>query len=312
LLAHPGQGQNQNLTKPLILGSAGNARATQNQGFSEVLVLSLRQNQFADSFLEIVAMLWREFCEVWVMEQQRSQIQPIRQWVLVGMGMVLLASGCATTDTPQAEDAGDRPTEQQAVTATPPTVEPAGEEVDDPDAQAPTGNLPEGLIRETTLEQLPQVPTGRTDPFGAVATRPVSIRPRPATPETAALGGVPAPTTVQTSATGIPLPAPSAVVPVAAPAAPSTVAVPAAAPAPAPVVPQRLSNQIRISGVIQIGDQVSVIVEVPNEGTSRPVQVGEDIISGRVRLARIDGGDTAQPQVVLLEDGVETVKTVSN
>ncbi|MEO1146272.1 MAG: hypothetical protein AAFY26_11840 [Cyanobacteria bacterium J06638_22] len=244
------------------------------------------------------------------MRQQQSQIRQVRHWVLAGVGTVLLASGCATTDTTQSEDAGDRPSEQQAVATSPATVGTAGEEVDDPDAQAPTGNLPEGLIRETTLERLPQVPTGRTDPFGAVATRPVSIRPRPATPETAAPGGVPAPPTVQTSATGISLPAPSAVVPVAAPAAPSTVTVPAAA--PAPVVPQRLSNQIRISGVIQIGDQVSVIVEVPNEGTSRPVQVGEDIISGRVRLARIDGGNTAQPQVVLLEDGVETVKTVSN
>ncbi|MEO1209145.1 MAG: hypothetical protein AAFX78_06355 [Cyanobacteria bacterium J06638_20] len=251
------------------------------------------------------------------MRQQQSQIQHVRQWLLIGVGTVLLASGCETTNTntTQAEDAGDRPTEQQAVAANPPTIETSGEEVDDPDAQAPTGNLPEGLIRETTLEQLPQVPTGRTDPFGAVAIRPASIRPRPATPETAAPGGVPASPTVQTSATGIPLPAPSAVVPVAnpaAPAAPSTVTVPATASAPAPVIPQRLSNQIRISGVIQIGDQVSVIVEVPNEGTSRPVRVGEDIISGRVRLARVDGGDTAQPQVVLLEDGVETVKIVSN
>lgn len=260
-------------------------------------------------------MLWREFCEVWVMRQQRSPIQPIRHWVFVGVGTMLLASGCTTTDTTQSEDTGDRPTEQQAVAATQPTIETADEAVNDPDAQAPTGNLPEGLIGETALEQLPQVPAGRTDPFGAVATGPVSIRPRPAVPATVAPGNALAPPTVQTSAAAIPLPAPTAV-PVAnptAPVTPSTLTVPAApAPAPAPVVPQRLSNQIRISGVIQIGDEVSVLVEVPNEGTSRPVRVGEDIISGRVRLARVEGGDTAQPQVVLLEDGVETVKSVSN
>jgi len=245
------------------------------------------------------------------MMQRRSQIRLIRQLirhsVLLGVSMVLLATGCAEPETPQAEAEGDRPTEQEAIASTSPALEETGE---DPEAQAPTGNLPEGLVAETTLDRLPQIPTGRTDPFGAVAVRPVSIRPRPASPNPDVQGGAIAPPTVQVSAAPIALPAPPTTVTVsnpAVPTAPSTVTV-SAAPPPAPIVPQRLSEQIRISGIIQIGNQVSVLVEVPSEGTSRPVRIGEDIITGRVRLARVDGGT----QVVLVEDGVETVKTVDS
>lgn len=252
-------------------------------------------------------MLWKEFGEVWVMKQRQPQIQLVRPVLSLGVSLMVLATGCAEPEGTRSEAEGDRP-DQPAIASDTPVFEAPSGEPEDPDAQAPTGNLPEGLIAETTLDRLPQIPTGRDDPFGAVAVRPVSILPRPASPNPDGQGGAIASPTAQVSATPIALPAPPTTIPVsnpAVPAAPSIVTIPAA---PAPVVPQRLSEQIRISGIIQIGNQVSVLVEVPSEGTSRPVRIGEDIITGRVRLARVDGGT----QVVLVEDGVETVKTVDS
>jgi len=234
---------------------------------------------------------------------------------LVGLGLALLGTGC-----------GDRPPTspplsqaEPADSATPPERVTQVAKTDDtitPDS--PEGNLPNELNpSEEVLQRLPQANAGRANPFGAILPGPIQVRPRTPSPVEAGTTSPPVPPTILSPA------APSASAPVQAnplpsvPPVPSTPTAPPAPvaalpPSPPPAPPPSLASQIRISGIVQIGDQLNVLVEVPNGGGSRPVRVGEDIVSGRVRLARVNVGANQEPQVVLVEGGVETVKTVDS
>ena len=83
---------------------------------------------------------------------------------------------------------------------------------------------------------------------------------------------------------------------------------PAAAPAPAPL---SLARAITINGVVQVGNRVNIIVQVPNEGSSRYVSVGDRLAGGRVLVKRVDMGG-GEPRVVLEQDGVEVVRMVES
>ncbi|MDX2213585.1 MAG: hypothetical protein SFY66_09870 [Oculatellaceae cyanobacterium bins.114] len=137
----------------------------------------------------------------------------------------------------------------------------------------------------------------------------------------------PAPTVIRT--VPIPNPAPS-ILPAAPVAAPSqatvlpvrTAPLPprspsaqpqavAARPIP-PNTPNRLAESIVVTGVVQVGDVVSAIVQVPNEQSSRYVRVGDSLANGRVVVDRIEMMADGEPRVILLQDGVETIRTVGN
>lgn len=143
------------------------------------------------------------------------------------------------------------------------------------------------------------VPTGRTDPFTAVASIPVvitrpsvavaaSIAPRPVAP---AQSPAPSPIAVRPSPVSVPL----AATPNSSPAAPTPT----------------IAQSIAISGVVQTGDRTSAIVQVPQEG-SRYVRAGDRIASGRVLVKRIEVGTNADPVVILEQDGVEVIRTVGS
>jgi type IV secretory pathway protease TraF len=96
---------------------------------------------------------------------------------------------------------------------------------------------------------------------------------------------------------------PGATVPSSAPSvAPSAVL-------PAPVSTVNLAQAIAVSGVVQAGSQTSVIVQVPNETTSRSAVVGDYLANGKVLVKRIEM-QGAEPVVVLEQDGAEFVKPV--
>jgi hypothetical protein len=168
----------------------------------------------------------------------------------------------------------------------------------------PTLPVP-SLIPPTSLsEHLPQVSVGRSDPFSAIASAPII-------------------SATSTSVPAIPQPLPA--VPIAAnPSAPLpviSVPQPTLLPAPtdinqiptAPVQgtpPINRSDEILVSGVVQIGDRLSAIVELPGEGISRYVSVGDTLANGRIVIRRIEMNENQEPRVILLKDGVEIVKTV--
>ena len=168
----------------------------------------------------------------------------------------------------------------------------------------PEGTLPESLISKTDpLRRLPQVRAGRSNPFASLAVNPRVVV-APAAPQL-----LQSPGTVTTAA---PLPLPprplsNGVLPTVA-VAPTGVAIPAA---PA-VRSSSLARQIRISGAIHVGDRLSIIVEVPNEQTSRPVSVGDYLGNGSVLVKRIEMRGSQEPRVIFEENGVEVVREVGD
>jgi len=176
----------------------------------------------------------------------------------------------------------------------------------------PEGTLPESLISKTDpLRRLPQVRAGRSNPFASLAVNPrVVVAPAVAsTAVPAAPQLLQSPRTLTTAAP-LPLPPralPNGVLPTVA-VAPTGVAIPAA---PA-VRSSSLARQIRISGAIHVGDRLSIIVEVPNEQTSRPVSVGDYLGNGSVLVKRIEMRGSQEPRVIFEENGVEVVREVGD
>jgi hypothetical protein len=95
-----------------------------------------------------------------------------------------------------------------------------------------------------------------------------------------------------------PIPAPPVMMPSQAPVA--TVAPPVVS----------LVDQVEITGVAQVGNQLLVVARGPGESSARTLAPGSYLSSGRilVKAVRQEGKD---PVVVLVENGVETVRSVS-
>ncbi|MBD2461610.1 hypothetical protein H6G89_11165 [Oscillatoria sp. FACHB-1407] len=165
-----------------------------------------------------------------------------------------------------------------------------------------------------TERSLPPVP-----PTLDSALLPVPVPPAPRVVRT-----VPLPTSVQPIAAA---PARSSAPVATAPA--QSAPVPARSPAPVPArqpaqsqavavrpspqaIPNRLAESVVVTGVVQVGDTVSAIVQVPNEQSSRYVRAGEYLANGRILVNRIEMTADGEPRVVLVQDGVETVRTVGN
>lgn len=86
-------------------------------------------------------------------------------------------------------------------------------------------------------------------------------------------------------------------------------AIPIAPPPMPPVSRTNLAESIALTGVIQTGNQVSAIIE-DTDGTSRYVQVGEKLANGEVTVKRINLNTGGEPSIVLVQNGVEFVRTV--
>ena len=243
-------------------------------------------------------------------------------WVL-SVGVVLLLGACAqnttpTVTVPSSASEAEPTREAAAQPAIAPSADGTPETATEAAVEPVSGRVPNDLISNvTTLQRLPQVNPGRSNPFAAIATGPARIQALPPAPLLASVAPAVEGMALSPFPQGVPavptlLPAPPTVVgttPVST--APAPAFAPAATPASAPAVPQTLASQVRISGIVQIGNQFQVLVELPNEDYSRSVSVGETIMGG-VRLARIDVAPNREPQVVLVEGGVETTKTVDS
>lgn len=231
--------------------------------------------------------------------------------------LVLLVAGCAGQADQAANPASNEQTSNEAI-ATAPSAETGDEELQfEGDAIAPSNELPDvepipPLLPPTSPEQrAAQVVVGRTDPFSPLPSAPMLVPNQSTAPQSpASLPTSPVPPLPNLP----PAPVPTVPVPVQPPSGlpaqpPVTVTAPQQPPAPA-VTTLPAVQTIQVSGVVEIAGQVSAIVSVPDEGSSRSVTVGDRIANGQVLIKRIDiGGGT--PVVVLEQNGIEVMRSVS-
>ena len=82
------------------------------------------------------------------------------------------------------------------------------------------------------------------------------------------------------------------------------------APLPPPPPSTDIAQAIEISGVVQVGNQIQIIVKVPTEATSRYVKVGQRVANGQVLIKRVEFKRGDDPSVILEQNGVEVTKVV--
>lgn len=220
-------------------------------------------------------------------------------WHLGLAGLMVVAAGCGSSKT-----AGSLLNESDPVAAIPEvSVSPLPTASVAP---APSVNQPlpvPALIPPTlTPQRLPQINAGRRDPFAAIAVDPIVV-PAPAT-----VPGAIQPLTSQPQVALQPIPLqPQATIP-----QPQPVAVaPAPAPVPQTIAPAAPQDTVRVSGVVQVGDRLSAIVELPGSSSSQYISEGEYFDNGRILVKRIDVS-SGEPRVILEHNGVETVRMVGS
>jgi hypothetical protein len=179
------------------------------------------------------------------------------------------------------------------------------------------------LLRSTSSQaRVESVTAGRPDPFASVVL-PAPARPR-SNPAASLL--TPAPPAIATQnlpmvpvgATQALPPLPQAAVqPVALPNLPAPFlpgAVPpnpteiAVAPTGAPAF-QNLVDQVVVTGVVQVGSSVSLIVTEPGSTVGRRVSQGDMLAAGRIRVKSVDLSGQ-EPMVVLTYDGQDYTRSV--
>ena len=70
-----------------------------------------------------------------------------------------------------------------------------------------------------------------------------------------------------------------------------------------------LAQNVLITGLVNLGDRIKLIVQAPEEATSRYVSVGQYISNGRVLVKRIEFG-SPYPTVILEQSGIEVAKEI--
>ena len=70
-----------------------------------------------------------------------------------------------------------------------------------------------------------------------------------------------------------------------------------------------LAENVFITGFIELGDRIKLIVQAPEETSARYVEIGQYISNGQVLVKRIEPGFPT-PTVILEQDGVEVTKVI--
>jgi hypothetical protein len=178
--------------------------------------------------------------------------------------------------------------------------------------------MPNLIPPTASVERVPQINTGRPDPFASLNLSPTIVQSKQPKPQPVVAV---APAVVQPAQ---PLPANLPTVNVSALPQPATplfplppllsmptqnlppIGVPSQPPAP----PISLAEAIEISGVVEVGGKKSVIVKVPTEHTSRYVTVGERLGNGTVLVKRVEMG--SEPIVILEQEGREIIRSIGS
>jgi hypothetical protein len=241
-----------------------------------------------------------------------------KRWWLVGMAGMLFASGCnsmtsnqpKTTSIASNTDINSSPTSPANPNSTEAQPLAANDFFPDPLVAGSTSlqpvPVPHLIPPTTSIERVPQVDTGRPDPFASLGYTPTVVQPQqPSSP-------APAPPVVLPSAPIV------TTVAAAPPVTPLPLLPPSLSLAPLPSVtvpsqitpPRSAAETIEISGVIEVGGKTNVIVKVPEEETSRYVTVGDRLANGKVLVKRVEMG--LEPVVILEQGGREVVRSVGS
>lgn len=70
-----------------------------------------------------------------------------------------------------------------------------------------------------------------------------------------------------------------------------------------------LAQNVLITGLVNLGDRIKLIVQAPEEATSRYVDVGQYISNGQVLVKRIETSSPT-PTVILEQSGIEVARTI--
>lgn len=92
----------------------------------------------------------------------------------------------------------------------------------------------------------------------------------------------------------------------ARPQTPSVPVQPAAPPAPSDAL------ALKVTGVVQVGNEFKVIVQIPGENTERYVSVGDRIANGQVLVKRVELNKVLDPVVIFEQYGQEVAKNVGD
>lgn len=248
-------------------------------------------------------------------------------FVAVTTGLALLVGGCGllrggdtTTQSPSASPSA-APTVAASPSASPGSGNPPfAQPTVSPQPNAPKGLLPPDLISSTDPNQrVKQVESNRSDPFSLIPTTPAVQLPPPVVTSTApSTSQPPAPRSSSpnrssasrqaanrgngsgqgsSGGSGRLAPIPNLV--------PRTAVAPTTPPPPQP----DLARAVKVTGVVQVGNQLYAIVDAPNEPSSRYVQAGQRLSNGQILVRRIDTTG-AEPRVVLEQYGIEVVRAV--
>jgi hypothetical protein len=71
-----------------------------------------------------------------------------------------------------------------------------------------------------------------------------------------------------------------------------------------------VADEIAVNGIVKVGGRWTVIVKEPSATSSRYVAVGEYLENGKVLVKRIVAAGSADPVVVLQQNGVEIRKSL--
>ncbi|MEB3312838.1 MAG: hypothetical protein VKL98_01710 [Cyanobacteriota bacterium] len=180
-------------------------------------------------------------------------------------------------------------------------------------AAAPTLRLASpGLLASTPSQaRLQTLAVGRSDPFASVLTPDQIgvVSPAVASPAPPLLAGPPFPQPLPITAITAPVGAGAVTLPAggATSTEPGVGAVPQGEDA-LNAKSTSVLDQIAVTGVVQVGDHISVIIAEPGSPGGRRVAVGETLATG-VRLQRVDLSET-EPMVVLRHRGNDYYRSV--
>ncbi|TVP66453.1 MAG: hypothetical protein EA343_01415 [Nodularia sp. (in: Bacteria)] len=231
----------------------------------------------------------------------------------------LAITGC-TIGTPDATE----PTPTQIPAAqSPPAAESFNNPVVSTNETATNASATPNLIQLTNpTERERIVSKGRNDPFAGIIAQPVPVaaasRPVPVIPPLP----TPAVQRPPTSSAALPTRTPTDSDPEAKTPQPDTrqtSVIPELMPGvlqpptlgsvlPPPAKPE-LAEGVMVSGVVLIGQKPQAIIKVPNESTSRYVQVGQQL-SGGLLIKRIEMNEGSNPIVILEQYGIEVARMV--
>ncbi len=186
------------------------------------------------------------------------------------------------------------------------------------------------LLRSTSPQaRVEAVTAGRPDPFASVVLPGPRVS-RPAPVAAVVTPASPAVTSASQAIAAQRLPAVPAAATQSLPPLPQVAVQPVALPSlPLPFLPggvplsptdiavaptgnpafQSLVDQIVVSGVVQVGSGVSVIVTEPGSTVSRRVTQGDMLAGGRIRVKSVDMSGQ-EPMVILTYDGRDYTRTV--